>query len=263
MEGGDSILEAIYEEDDLEDVEMLDIEGEHVDVEEGECVDVEGEFMKENSQSELEQSSGQIVNTVNQDACSKNRRRRQNKRKNKRKKSGSVPKVTDINRFVLDTCKRLKEKKSYLVWTAVGCLGVSALSDLVKEVDAIQACGGQMTADGKRSRTGGGILWSIIKVRDPNAYKEIMKRGKEFEKQFRQPNSKQPPAQNKEASSQNIVHTSIDDTATNVSDGSQLTPPVQDQLEQPNAEGNRVSVHNRMRVPVTYDDLLVENPKDD
>ncbi|WJZ84817.1 hypothetical protein VitviT2T_004398 [Vitis vinifera] len=258
MEGGDNILEAIYEEDDLEDVEMLDIEGEHVDVEEGECVDVEGEFMKENSQS-----SGQIVNTVNQDACSKNRRRRQNKRKNKRKKSGSVPKVTDINRFVLDTCKRLKEKKSYLVWTAVGCLGVSALSDLVKEVDAIQACGGQMTADGKRSRTGGGILWSIIKVRDPNAYKEIMKRGKEFEKQFRQPNSKQPPAQNKEASSQNIVHTSIDDTAINVSDGSQLTPPVQDQLEQPNAGGNRVSVHNRMRVPVTYDDLLVENPKDD
>lgn len=84
-----------------------------------------------------------------------------------------------------------------------------------------------------------------------------------LQKQFRQPNSKQPPAQNKEASSQNIVHTSIDDTATNVSDGSQLTPPVQDQLEQPNAEGNRVSVHNRMRVPVTYDDLLVENPKDD
>ena len=84
-----------------------------------------------------------------------------------------------------------------------------------------------------------------------------------LQKQFRQPNSKQPPAQNKEASSQNIVHTSIDDTAINVSDGSQLTPPVQDQLEQPNAGGNRVSVHNRMRVPVTYDDLLVENPKDD
>ncbi|GJX68531.1 nodulation receptor kinase [Tanacetum coccineum] len=32
--------------------------------------------------------------------------------------------VTDINRFVLDTCRHLKEKKSYLVWTAVGCLGV-------------------------------------------------------------------------------------------------------------------------------------------
>ena len=37
-------------------------------------------------------------------------------------------------RFVLETCRRLKEKKSYLVWTAVGCLGVPALSDLVKEV---------------------------------------------------------------------------------------------------------------------------------
>lgn len=37
-------------------------------------------------------------------------------------------------RFVLDTCRRLKEKKSYMVYTAVGCLGVSALCDLVKEV---------------------------------------------------------------------------------------------------------------------------------
>jgi PHAX RNA-binding domain len=37
-------------------------------------------------------------------------------------------------RFVLDTCKRLKEKKSYLVWNAVACLGVSAVCDLVKEV---------------------------------------------------------------------------------------------------------------------------------
>lgn len=42
--------------------------------------------------------------------------------------------VNFIGRFVLDVCKRLKEKKSYLVWTAVACLGVSALSDLVKEV---------------------------------------------------------------------------------------------------------------------------------
>lgn len=37
-------------------------------------------------------------------------------------------------RFVSDTCKRLKEKKSYMVYTAVGCLGIPALSDLVKEV---------------------------------------------------------------------------------------------------------------------------------
>ena len=27
----------------------------------------------------------------------------------------------------------------------------------------------------------GGVLWSIIKVREPNAYKEIIKKAKEFE----------------------------------------------------------------------------------
>uniref|UniRef100_M1D682 Phosphorylated adapter RNA export protein n=2 Tax=Solanum tuberosum TaxID=4113 RepID=M1D682_SOLTU len=67
-------------------------------------------------------------------------------------------------------------------------------------VDAIQTCGGQKTADSRRFRTGGGILWSILKVRDPNAYKEIMKKGKEFEKQFKQANLKQEQLQNKEAS---------------------------------------------------------------
>jgi len=48
-------------------------------------------------------------------------------------------------------------------------------------VDAIQSCGGQKTVDGSRFRTRGGVLWSIIKVREPNAYKEIMKKAKEFE----------------------------------------------------------------------------------
>lgn len=38
-----------------------------------------------------------------------------------------------------------------------------------------------MTADGRRFRTGGGVLWSIIKARAPGAYKEIMKKTKEFE----------------------------------------------------------------------------------
>ena len=49
------------------------------------------------------------------------------------------------------------------------------------QVDAIQACGGQKTADGDRFRKGGGILWNILKARDPNAFKDIMKKGKEFE----------------------------------------------------------------------------------
>lgn len=38
-----------------------------------------------------------------------------------------------------------------------------------------------MTANGKRFRTGGGILWGIIKAREPKAYKEIMNKAKDFE----------------------------------------------------------------------------------
>lgn len=51
------------------------------------------------------------------------------------------------------------------------------------QVDAIQDCGGQLTADGKRFRSSGGILWNILKTREPKAYKEIMTKGKEFEVQ--------------------------------------------------------------------------------
>lgn len=38
-----------------------------------------------------------------------------------------------------------------------------------------------MTADGTRKRTSGGVLWNIIKARQPEAYREIMKKTKEFE----------------------------------------------------------------------------------
>ena len=48
-------------------------------------------------------------------------------------------------------------------------------------VDAIQACGGQKTANGKRFRNGGGILLNVMKTRDPNAYKERISMGKEFD----------------------------------------------------------------------------------
>jgi len=49
------------------------------------------------------------------------------------------------------------------------------------QVDAIQSCGGQTTVDGSRFRSGGGILWNILKTRDPKAYKQIMTKGREFE----------------------------------------------------------------------------------
>lgn len=51
-------------------------------------------------------------------------------------------------------------------------------------MEAIQKCGGQTIADGSRFRTGGGILWNILKSREPKAYKEIMTKGKELEVHF-------------------------------------------------------------------------------
>ncbi|OMP06359.1 hypothetical protein CCACVL1_01618 [Corchorus capsularis] len=250
MEEGDSILEAIYEDDDLgdgDDVEMLDVE--------------EGELVDNNSGNDREKSGGGEGNCENQGPQSKNKRRRANKKRNRKKKGGSGPKPFDINRFVLDTCRRLKEKKSYMVYTAVGCLGASAMSDLVREVDAIQSCGGQMTADGRRCRTGGGVLWNIIKAREPAAYREIMKKAKEFEKQFKQQNIRQAPAQHKESSSQGTGSALTSGSSASVPTDSQLIP--QNSEEQLSAEGTRKSVHERIRVPVSYDDLLGEDPKED
>ncbi|CAI9093644.1 OLC1v1029197C1 [Oldenlandia corymbosa var. corymbosa] len=172
MEGGglDNVLDTVLEDENFEDVEMLDVE--------------DGELFEQDP--EVENEGGNPVTdlkalNVEGDANMVQKKNKKKKRKNKKKRGSSIPNASNISRFVPDVCRRLKEKKSYLVWAAVNCLGVPALSDLVKEVDAIQACGGQQTADGRRFRTGGGILWNILKVRDPNAYKEIMRRGKEFE----------------------------------------------------------------------------------
>uniref|UniRef100_A0A803NG51 Phosphorylated adapter RNA export protein n=1 Tax=Cannabis sativa TaxID=3483 RepID=A0A803NG51_CANSA len=246
MEGVESILDTLHEEDDIfeDDVEMVDVE--------------EGELVEQNSHNHLDQSQ---TNETNQDSQSKTRRRRANKKKNKRKRAGGAPNVTDINRFVLDTCRRLKEKKSYMVYTAVGCLGVSALCDLIKEVEAVQACGGQMTSDGRRYRTGGGILWSILKTREPKAYKEIMNKAKEFEKQFKQPkpNMRQETEEGKGSSSQSIPDVSLNKTTSemNISDGSPVMLEVKNQSEPANDEKKTVSVHERLRMPVSYDDDLL------
>ncbi|KAJ7959462.1 Phosphorylated adapter RNA export protein, RNA-binding domain containing protein [Quillaja saponaria] len=165
----------------------------------------------------------------------------QRRRRIRERGVGQGPNVMDIDRFVLDTCRRLKERKSYMIYTAVGCLGVSALSDLIKEVDAIQTCGGQMTADGRRFRTGGGILWNIIKVREPKAYKEIMKKAKEFEKQFKHPNTMQLTEQKKEESSQMMACGFSSGTGDPVADGIKLVAQTQNQ-EDTSAEGKHASI---------------------
>ncbi|XP_057516420.1 uncharacterized protein LOC130797720 [Amaranthus tricolor] len=240
----ESILDTVDEElsfEDGDDVEMMDVEeGELVDRSVN-SVDIHDKEVKENSHNDNPQPVKNMT--------------KKKKRNKKKKKKNAMPKsdVVNIDRFVLNVCKRLKEPKSYLMYTAVGILGVSALGDLIKEVDAVQACGGQKTARGDRNRTGGGILWSILKSRDFNAYKEIMKKGKEFEKQFRRPVNVQPSGGSGAISSKAISSTPNCD--------SQTENPAADELaRQPSTMQNRGSVHDRIRIPVTYDDLLGEEP---
>ncbi|KAL5071711.1 hypothetical protein RYX36_022598 [Vicia faba] len=242
---GENILDALYEDDNtMDDIEMLDVE-------EGELVDhhQNGVVAKDhNLVNETDCNNNQKPKSLN-----RNRRRKVNKRKKKGLGSDSI----NINRFVQETCRRLREKKLYMVYTAVGCLGISALRELVKEVDVIQSCGGQKTADGKRFRTGGGVLWNIIKVREPNAYKEIMNKTREFEKQFRQRSYGQPPMQQKEDSSQGVPCTFSSRHLGNVSNNTSCTSQLQDQPKPPGSEEKRVPVHDRLRIPVSYDDDLL------
>ncbi|CAK9145315.1 unnamed protein product [Ilex paraguariensis] len=75
-------------------------------------------------------------------------------------------------------------------------------------------------------------------------------------KQFYHQNIKQAPVEIKESSSQKLAHVITDKKSTSILDGSQHLPCLQNQHGQPDTEQKRTSVHDRIRVPVTYDDLL-------
>ncbi|EPS61918.1 hypothetical protein M569_12875, partial [Genlisea aurea] len=220
MEGSGSLLDTLFDEENENigaDIEMFDAE--------------EGELIEPKTEDGETRCGGDIKEETTAGKKSDRNKKKKKKKKNKNKRGGATTdsNVTNINRFVSDACKHLRERKSYLLWTAVGCLGVPALSDLLKEVDAIRSCGGQKTADGSRYRNGGGILWNLIKARDPEIYKQIMRRGREFEKQFRQRgNSSRKPEMQEETTK-----------AASVDDEKQ----------------KRRSVHDRIRAPVSYDDL--------
>ncbi|KAL3372109.1 hypothetical protein AABB24_008577, partial [Solanum stoloniferum] len=152
MELEDSVLNFSDEDEsfeDDEDVKMNDIE--------------EGELVEKISKTGLEETGGACANSETPLPGKKNRRRRKNKGKNKRKRVSSGP-ITDINRFVLDVGRRLKERKSYLIWNAVGCLGLSALSDLVKEMPLGEAIFSPFSLMDLSSKiaSGGTTLWCLF-----------------------------------------------------------------------------------------------------
>ncbi|CAI0476216.1 unnamed protein product [Linum tenue] len=277
MEEEPSILEALLD-DGEEDIEMVDVE--------------EGQLFEQTTDATAQTSGeannnggggGESLDTAMNPGKKKRKKNRKNKKKKQQPSSGPAPPV-EINRFVIDTCRRLKEKKSYLIYSAVGTLGVEALSDLVREVcflhqdvhlliplssfmvlilvDAIQSCGGQMTADGKRSRTGGGILWNILKAREPAAYREIMKQAKAFEKQL----FKQQKMMMRSANAETVVGL-CNETANAITEDATPTKfgelvPESQQLVKDNGEMKRGSVHDRIRVPVSYEDLIQDEPED-
>lgn len=90
MEGEESLLDSLFDAENVEDMEDVDM----VDVE-------EGELAGNNPQVELGQSSNMDGDAAAQESQSKNKKRRNKKKKNKKKKGGSGSDVTDINRYFL------------------------------------------------------------------------------------------------------------------------------------------------------------------
>ncbi|GJZ60931.1 putative phosphorylated adapter RNA export protein, RNA-binding domain-containing protein [Tanacetum coccineum] len=104
IEGEYCLLDSIFDVDNVEDMDDVDM----VDVE-------EGELARENHRRELGQNSSVDGDLVPQQSQSISLLFYNH--------SFDEGRSVDVQ-FVLDTCRHLKEKKSYLVWTAVGCLGV-------------------------------------------------------------------------------------------------------------------------------------------
>ncbi|ERN15379.1 hypothetical protein AMTRI_Chr05g59640 [Amborella trichopoda] len=246
MEEGECILDTLFEEegDDVHDVDMVDAEDQRHLQEK----DSHGDYGDDVHGGSVPSKQVPAKNTGELKV-------RKKRKKNKKKRSNSG--IADINRFVTNTCRHLGEKKSYLFWEAISCLGLSVLTDLIKEVDVIQDCGGQLTADGGRPRTGGGILWNIIKARHPTAYKEIVARGKEVEKQFRHQGNNRLAT--KVINEPIKSDTQIPDKGSpgKVMQGSSKCDEVQPILTTGcESQERHKSVWERIRVPVSYDDLL-------
>ncbi|XP_078432246.1 uncharacterized protein LOC144703849 [Wolffia australiana] len=263
--GGSSVLETIFEDGEyvdydgilVNDVDMLDAEEIEESDHQSRPPEIEGIEGDEAIRGRDDPQRGLGM---------KDSGKKRKKFKKRKKRAPQDARVTDINKFVIETCRHLRERKSYLVWNAVGCLGIPALKDLVKEVDAVQSCGGQKTTDGKRYRTGGGILWNILKVRDPKAYKEIMAKGREFERQFKPVVPKEARG-TKEVISPGVpceAQGSVEqDLAVNFQGPDQRQGSVAQELDSevtenqpPTLKNERPSILSRIRKPVAYDDLF-------
>lgn len=78
-----------------------------------------------------------------------------------------------------------------------------------------------------------------------------------MQKQFRRPNVKQLSEQKKEDSSQEVPFSFAKGTRDDVADSAPLASQMQNQHEPSASEEKRIGVHERLRVPVSYDDDLL------
>ncbi|XP_057869973.2 uncharacterized protein LOC131076687 isoform X2 [Cryptomeria japonica] len=299
----ENVLEAIYEDDYLDnedfmsDNENLMPDVDMMDVSEG-AASEDGELKKD---AAPDAPDNDLERVINNSKCGPQSGNFKKKRRRKKKKNNNS--VGNVNRFVINTCRQLREPKSYLLWETISKFGVLAVRNFVEEVFTIESHGGQMTADGKRRRTPGGILWSILKSRDPEAYKEIMLKGKEIERQLKKNNSKGHATEF--GGQPNTKRTRLN--SADSSDGGQTTEVMLKNFSDPFRDGQpeinllqenswqgplvkawvdgiktkdpflenncrvgnvqvnvrsekvKVPVRDRIRVPVGYDDLIVEN----
>lgn len=85
-----------------------------------------------------------------------------------------------------------------------------------------------------------------------------------MQKQFRQPNIKQLHVLKKEDSSQGVAFLFAGRDQGNVSDSAFLASQMQNQHEPATSKEKSISVHDRLRIPISHDDdLLGENPIND
>jgi len=94
----------------------------------------------------------------------------------------------DVARFAKGVAAELEEPKAALVRRAVDTLGVDLVTELVEQVRAIEAEGGQMIKGGERRRTPGGVFWNVLKEGadgrvSPAEYGHIFAEEKEAQKE--------------------------------------------------------------------------------
>ena len=81
-----------------------------------------------------------------------------------RKHKGDDGSGVDAARAARDLCGDLGEPKEALMRRAIETIGVVAANHLAIEVGRIEGAGGQMTTDGSRRRTPGGVFWALLKA---------------------------------------------------------------------------------------------------